>query len=442
MEKRWVYSILAFIGIVIVTIGVIIYARGYRPDLKSGGLKSTGLLVVTSKPNGASVYINGKLKTATNDTLSLAPGWYDVKISKEGYIPWEKKMRVQGEIVAKTEAVLFPAAPSFRPLTTTGAINPVLSLNSLKLAYGVASGSAKKQGVWIYELSDRPIPISLAKQLVRDTELSKFSQAELVWSYDDKKLMVFFFLAADDYTVGNVSRVYLLDAGELNDVPEDVTLTYLLILDNWEKERKQEAKKQLLRLKKPLLSFATESAQIISWSNDEDMFLYRAKKDTTMPVIIKPALIGRNPTDEVRDIKIDKLYVYDIKEDKNYLIDQKLAGSVEDWIAKDENLLEDEKDTGMEEGELGVEEEITDLSVFFKPQPSIFWYPDSRHLVVVGQKDISIVEFDNTNRTTVYAGPFEDNFVFSWTSGRRLVILTSYNKAAGVEPNLYAIDLK
>jgi len=441
MEKRFWYSVLAFIGILAVTILVVVYARGYRPDLKGKSLKSTGLLVATSTPNGASVYVNGKLKTATNNTVSLTPGWYEVKIAKEGYIPWEKKLRVQGEIVTKTEAVLFPAAPAFRPLTTTGAINPTLSPNGLKLAYGVASGSAKKQGVWIYELSDRPALLtSSAKQIGQDSELNKFSKARFIWSYDSKQLMVLFL--EEDSTVENVNRVYLLEAGGFNEVPEDITLTYVEILKTWGEEKKQEEKKRLLSLKKNLLDQATKSAQIISWSPDEDMFLYRAKKDYELPQIIKPALIGRNSTEETRNIEKGKLYVYDIKEDKNYLIKQGLGTAIEEWIGEDENILEEPIVETTKAG-LGIEEEKgINLSDFFKPQPSIFWYPDSRHLVVVGKKSISIIEFDNTNAAAVYEGPFEDNFVFSWPAGRKLVILTSYNKAAGFEPNLYAIDLK
>lgn len=441
MEKRWLYSFLAFLGILTVTVAVIIYARGYRLDFEGKSLKSTGLLVATSTPDGASVYVDGKLKTATNNTLSLVPGWYKVRISKEGYIPWEKRMRVQGEIVSETNAVLFPVAPTLRPLTTTGAIRPTLSYDGTKLAYGMASGAAKKQGIWVYELTDRPISISSsARQIVQDTEFNKFSKARFVWSYDSKMLMVFFFSNEDDYSISNVSRVYLLDTSVFNEVAEDVTLTYIEILDSWEKERKQEIKKQYLRLKKPLLKEATESARIISWSPDEDMFLYQAKKDTTLPQIIKPALIGRNPTEEIRNIEKGKLYVYDIKEDKNYYIDQEFLYKNNQWIDfKKDKII---KEIFKEESEEALKEEISSLEYLFSRNEPIFWYPDSRHLILVEEEKISIVEFDNTNKATVYSGPFEDNYVFSWPAGRRLVILTNYNKADGVEPNLYAVDLK
>jgi len=442
MERRFFYSIFAFLGIVGVTIGVIIYARGYRPDMKNGGLKSTGILVATSTPDGAGVYVDGELVTATDNTVNLQPGWYEIKIAKEGYIPWKKRMRIQGEIVAKTESVLFPTAPALRPLTTTGAVNPTLSADGLRLAYGVASGSAEKQGLWVYDLTDKPISFtSMAKQIVKDTEATKYSQADYIWSSDGKEMLVIFSIGEKEYSLANIERVCLVDANKLNDVPEDVTFSYLEILKMWEEERKLEAKKQLLRFKKPLLKEATKSAQIVAFSPDEEMVLYVAKEDRKLPVIIDPPLIGRNPTGEDRDLKKGKVYVYDVKEDKNYLIEQTFLTPIKSWLGEDENVLAEEGAVvgdGVEEGEL----EIESLRDFIRTHPPLFWYPDSRHLVYVDENEISIIEYDNTNKATVYAGPFDNNYVYNWGSGKKLVILTDYNRSAGSLPNLYLIDLK
>jgi hypothetical protein len=89
-------SPLPLIFIVVGTLAVIFYGRGYRPDFKENQLKPTGLLSATSDPVGSQVYIDGTLKTATNNTLNIEPGWYTVQIAKEGYLPWQKKLRVQG----------------------------------------------------------------------------------------------------------------------------------------------------------------------------------------------------------------------------------------------------------------------------------------------------------------------------------------------------------
>jgi hypothetical protein len=75
------------------------------------------------------------------------------------------------------------------------------------------------------------------------------------------------------------------------------------------------------------------------------------------------------------------------------------------------------------------------------PSLPIQWFPDSNHLIVIKDKKIIIMEADGTNSTTIYAGPFIDNYVFPWPNASKIVILTNFNNP-GVPPNLYTIGLK
>ena len=61
---------------------------------------------------------------------------------------------------------------------------------------------------------------------------------------------------------------------------------------------------------------------------------------------------------------------------------------------------------------------------------------------MVDGKKIIIAEYDATNRHTVYAGPFAQNFIFPWPNGSRLIILASLNGGSARAPNLYSINLK
>jgi hypothetical protein len=123
-------------------------------------------------------------------------------------------------------------------------------------------------------------------------------------------------------------------------------------------------------------------------------------------LIINPALIGTNSTPQVRDITKGEVYVYDIKEDRNYLILSSLPT------------------TQFNSGEL-----------------PIMWYPDSKHLVYVHDGRIDMMEYDAQNQTTVYAGPFVDDYVFPWPDATQLVILTNLGNP-NIIPNLYTIGLK
>ncbi|MGH7246131.1 MAG: PEGA domain-containing protein, partial [Candidatus Levyibacteriota bacterium] len=108
MSKQLILGICIFVFLVLITIVVVLYGKGYRFGLDNGRpqVKGTGLLVATSTPDGAQVFIDGHLSTATNNTINLAPGMYDVRITKPGYFDWDKKIRIDAEVVSKAEALL------------------------------------------------------------------------------------------------------------------------------------------------------------------------------------------------------------------------------------------------------------------------------------------------------------------------------------------------
>lgn len=70
------------------------------------------------------------------------------------------------------------------------------------------------------------------------------------------------------------------------------------------------------------------------------------------------------------------------------------------------------------------------------------WLPDSRHIVLVEEGTISVLDFDGTNKAVIFAGKFEDNFVFPWPDSSRLVIISSFPTPTASEPNLYGINLR
>jgi hypothetical protein len=150
VNKRLLITLITICLLGVGTFAAIQWGRGYRPDFKNGQLKGTGLLTANSYPKGAQVYINDKLTTATDDTLNLPPGDYQIKIVKDGYIPWEKNLKLEKELVTQTNALLFPAVPDLKPLTFTGALNLTPSPDGQKIAFVVASASATpKNGLYI-----------------------------------------------------------------------------------------------------------------------------------------------------------------------------------------------------------------------------------------------------------------------------------------------------
>jgi hypothetical protein len=163
---------------------------------------------------------------------------------------------------------------------------------------------------------------------------------------------------------------------------------------------------QMNSLPKKLRAVAAANFNILQWAADDTKILYEASQSASIPLIINPALIGTDSTPQVREIKKGEVYVYDLKEDRNYLILSSLPAPKTS-----------------------------------KQQLPLMWYPDSKHLVYVHDAKIDMMEYDAQNQTTVYAGPFVDTFVFPWPDATKLVILTNMGNPS-ITPNLYTIGLK
>src|SRR5581483_3380135 len=290
LNKQIVYPVLIGLFLLIATIGVVLFAKGYRFDFNNGSpaFGVTGQLVLKSVPDGAQVFIDNHLTTATNNTINLTPGSYDIKIEKDGYFPWQKKLFITKEVVTSVDALLFPTSPSaIQSITQLGALNPVIDPSQTRIAYVVASQSASVNGVYILDISSRPLLTlqSSSTQLVDDTN-ALFSQAKLSWSPDGKNI-----LARID-NQSNGPTYYLLDPNNSNQTPQDVTETLGSLQSTWNNFTKQQNKALLDGLKDPLRNFVTQNMNILAWSPDETKILYQATSSASFPYMRTPRLIG------------------------------------------------------------------------------------------------------------------------------------------------------
>lgn len=90
---------------------ILLFTFGYKIDWKSHRILKTGLIWVTSIPEGAEIYLNGKfLDEKTPATISeLLPGNYSLSLLLEGYYPWQSDVSVgQGKVSSIPNVILFP----------------------------------------------------------------------------------------------------------------------------------------------------------------------------------------------------------------------------------------------------------------------------------------------------------------------------------------------
>jgi len=393
MSKRFLITIFTLLFIVVAG-GIAIYlAKGYTFNVKDKTIAGTGIITITSIPDAASVYLDSHLTTATNATISsLSPGEYTVKVVKEGFIPWEKKVRVNVGLVTDLKVTLFPAIPTVYPLTFTGVVKPILSPDGGKLAYIVPknatdSGANKKAGVWVWSMtSDKPIAFARGAEphQIADNKSVDYTSAILRWSSDSTQVLA---------TLGNNN--YLLSDNQLNSDPRDITPVLNTTLKTWEDDLKTSQSARLLNIKDLARRQEASGAGVIRWSPDETKIMYGGSKTSSEP-------------DKTNSLKSDS--------GANQLTEETLKFKVYDILTN---------------------------SVYEIPEARYhYWLPDSRHLVLVDVGSVAVADFDGTNKAIIYVGNFDEDSVFVWPDSSRLAIVSSIPTPTASAPNLYGINLK
>ncbi len=400
MKRVLISGIIIGLFITIGAIATILYATGYRFDFRGNGtgaikfVEGTGLLVATSKPDGARVSINGHLTTATNNTISLAPGSYEVGIDKDGYLSWHKTIIIKKSLVSEANALLLPAAPKLEAVTTIGVNSVIMDQSNSLIAYTVASASASENGIYVLNMNSGPFAFvgASGNQIINDL-LDNFSAATLSFSPDGKQILAQL-----------PGAYYLLSTSGTNTSPQDVTDTLDQVNAAWQQEQNIADKKVNDSLPRKLRPVAGRLFKNMLASPDNNEIVYTASASATIPLVITPPIPSLNSVADHREIKQDNIYVYDVKEDKNYEIQD--VGS-------------------LKKGEVA---------------NKYLWHADSRHLVFTENGKVNIEEYDGGNLRTLFNGPFVDSLVFPWPDGSSVAIISRLSDS--VPYNIYRISLQ
>lgn len=417
MEMKIFYR-LTFILVFLVIFGVIVaYARGYRIDFDKKSLTPTGIISVSSSPKAAKIFVNDVLKGVTDTNLTLPPGTYKVDIKKDGYTSYSKGVSLKGELVVSIDALLFPVNSTFSPLTNLGLVKAIPVGDTEKVIIFVdkesAEEGAEKSGIYLFEGGRKPLPffpplttIILKSSFPPDMD---FSRAKVTISPDAKEA-IFEFGLTGDYVDAPPSLAYLLSLEDENPTPFDVSQSKKTLIEAWNKQKLDNNLKILETYPDDFYKIASDSVEILSFAPSETKLLYKANKNLILPPMITPALIATNQTPEQRSLEKGKIYVYDKKEDKNYLIT-----TTEHFTDQNDSLV--------------------------VPKDDIRWYFDSRHLLVNQGKKIVVIDYDDTNKQTVYSGPYDSSF-FTTTEDGKIITLSNLNPEVNKWPDLYLIGTR
>ena len=231
---------------------------------------------------------------------------------------------------------------------------------------------------------------------------------------------------------------------------------------------------------------ATTSATNLYFSPDANRLLYQATSAFTLPDGLVPALPSSSTQIQSRSTNPGSWYIYDLKEDKNFLIAEgslpKLCTS--SAKAPEKCALQDSKgvvrnasqETLQTQSSLRGPTKLILLTNFLSPIPAelvsspsafrtlqkdvtpiqsialfnaqyspifvggIQWYPDSSHLLLGTATGIAMMEYDGTNRVTIYGGPMDPSIIYPWPDGSKVITRIQFSE--GTIPNLYTIKLK
>ena len=103
-------SIFATAFIVLGTLLVIYYAKGYRINRDLSDFEKTGVLNIESNPLRATILLEGEVIGRTPKTISsLKEGTYEVQLIRDKYIPWKTEVEIIGEKSTPIHPTLFLA---------------------------------------------------------------------------------------------------------------------------------------------------------------------------------------------------------------------------------------------------------------------------------------------------------------------------------------------
>ncbi len=380
--KNILQTILTLAIILGITTTLYLYTSGYRlkkDDLNNIDLSQTGMISTKSLPESASVYLDGKLMTATNDTISaIEPGPHLLKIVKKGFVEWQKEIEIFPELVTDITAVLVSQSPRLDPLTNTGARKPSISPSLGKMAY--FSTDKTDPGIWVIPLRGTLSLFKAAPTVaIEDTRFTKYSDGQKIeWSPDENKLLV----------EAKNKIFYLID---LTKNTAETTASPELVKKDWNQQIMDKRQEFIDKLDIPAEIKKIALSDTAKWSPDEKKFLFTSQTGQTIDYKVynmeDPLPVGE---------KVETLvFTTNVKDPQPAIT----------WYSDSFHLILTEGD-------------------------------------VAGTKrgNISLIRIDGTNKTEIYSNTLMDNEVYTSPDGEKVIILTSFK--SGEQTDLYTVSIR
>lgn len=199
------YALLG-VAISIATVVFVFLANGYYIDRETGNVIQNGLIYVDSKPESATIHLNGVQQRGNTDARLVVPeGTYDIELRRDGYITWKRNVVLEGGSLRRlTYPRLIPETLDSAQALALPSLPTEISQSNDK-RWLIAAFSDKPLVMQQIDLSSvnpqlLEVPLPLAIVSVKDGGVWKFIE----WADDHKTILA-------SYTAGSTTEYVLID---------------------------------------------------------------------------------------------------------------------------------------------------------------------------------------------------------------------------------------
>lgn len=322
--KKKLVSMLSIFGTLIVYIGAItiyMYANGWRIDPFNQQVLKTGVLTVESDPFLATLYIEGEEKGRTPKSASLNVGQYNISVTRDGYVQWNKKIEIKEEKSTTVYPWLIKSERSIEEISILDnqeVINTWVNDNQDRVFFltKITNEASTTFNIWLYNLNTTFWDLSLNPKTILSFELATQPEISLLPSPNGNYLLL-------NIKDGETYSTYLMDISKnisLEETPKLEISQFSGYDISWSLNNKYlmfESDTDLISFNidkqtKYLLIKKVEGNRYI-WSTDEQGYFYTVEtaKDLETEkvyayVLTQEEMDGSNPKVLVKDLFFQK----------------------------------------------------------------------------------------------------------------------------------------
>jgi hypothetical protein len=302
-------------AIALATLILVYVTTGYYVDRNTGEVIQNGLIYVDSKPESASVLLNGVDQgTRTDARLVVPDGRYTVQLARDGYQPWARTIDLEGGSVRRLNyARLIPTNLETAPVLTIedqpSVVSQSIDKRWLVLAYNNNALEMKTIDIEsaTFTIQDIKFPVDLVESDALE------GTWEIVEWADDNKVFLASYTTEDGVEYLLINRDKPLESVNLSTRLEDVPFTELTL-----RNRKNdllfvydEDKKSLSKIKTDGTEreLYIENVEEYSTFGENVLYIRNMTDDKTKSVAILKEGTTEYP---LRELKRTKEYLLDI----------------------------------------------------------------------------------------------------------------------------------